>query len=729
MAGTNITIGADLSVFARLKAKASETAKHVQDAFVFRAGQKIFDGALEQVKKLPDAIKEAVDMGAKLQDMMNRTGAKGQGLVVLQQMFKNAGSEAEAVPKALNKMQKALAGVNEDGEPTGKVFAEIGLSVSELMAMDPALAFGKVAEAIARIENPAKRSEVAMRIFGKTGGELLAVMNNPEAFAEAQKQVGGLADTLTENAAEFHRLKDNVEALHIKVLQLAAGLMSELAPALDGVGKKAAGTDLTGYGKGIGTAVKATVEGGADIVKFLDKVSGVNLIPAIHGIVSDPAGAISSQNQKNRDDLDPAKIAKEAVKPEDIAKKLEELEKKRAELKELAAQVMNNPDVDPAEISNAKVSLESGLTELDAIAKKLRGVTKEQMAANQATRDAAMAEAEHAALIDKTVKAYEALSQRLEEAKKKTIERAGNRESSDTGQVTEAQMNAAKKELADVQAKFSQPVKDLMGAGFSGTGIADSIKNDPDPVRRDSDTKNLIQAMEAADRLADLQKKQADEAAKLAKSREEATATYASELAILQADIAGSSEKVRQLKKEEEIRTKIAELVKAGIANTSVDGKDGEATRRAKALADAKEQAVRAGAVRAAQGTVLDAEALAKGTRKSLGMKNPLDFSPEEKRAMEKRSKELFDSGGLSKDESDNAARNENLLDKLKEVRSKSDGLQVRSSVSAVDSMQRIGGGGGVASNGLDYARQMADYQRQTVEILTAMHGKMPGPI
>jgi membrane protein involved in colicin uptake len=53
------------------------------------------------------------------------------------------------------------------------------------------------------------------------------------------------------------------------------------------------------------------------------------------------------------------------------------------------------------------------------------------------------------------------------------------------------------------------------------------------------------------------------------------------------------------------------------------------------------------------------------------------------------------------------------LAGKVNGTRETMDSLQFQSSIGAVSSMQRIGGGGGAVSSGLDYARQQSDLLRE----------------
>ena len=198
------------------------------------------------------AIKSAIDQGGALQDMMTRTGAAGEGLVVMQRAFENAGLAADSVPDALNKMQKALAGVNEDGDQTAGVFANLGLSAEALTAMDPAKAFEAIARAISAIKDPATRTARAIDLFGKAGGKALTVLNDPEAFSQAITQVGGLGKTLAENAKSLDNVGDAMSAMQTKVSQLAVGFTVGLIPALDATSDSFNKLDLTETGKDIG---------------------------------------------------------------------------------------------------------------------------------------------------------------------------------------------------------------------------------------------------------------------------------------------------------------------------------------------------------------------------------------------------------------------------------------------------------------------------------------------
>jgi hypothetical protein len=237
MAGISITLGGNFAKLDELKSKARTAAASVKSSFA-GVGKALSLGGVglsagAAFAGIGLAMKTAIDAGGELSDMMARTGAGGRDLVILQQMFANAGVEASKVPVSLNKMQKALAGVNEDGEQTANAFNKIGLNIHDLQKMDAVGAFRAIGEKIAGIESPAQRTAAAMEIFGKSGGELLAVMTDGSAWQSARDQVGTYGDKLAESAERFDQIGDSVALLQNAFKSFGVSIANQVAPALE----------------------------------------------------------------------------------------------------------------------------------------------------------------------------------------------------------------------------------------------------------------------------------------------------------------------------------------------------------------------------------------------------------------------------------------------------------------------------------------------------------------
>ena len=205
-------------------------------------------------------VKHAAEMGDELGDLSARTGAPIKDLVVLRQALDNAGAGAASAGPMINLLQRSLAGVNEDGEPTAKIFDQLHLSIDSLKSQSPVDALKSIATALQGIANPAERTAAAMKMFGRSGGEMLAILLDPQAFATAEKQTGRLGQIMQDNAEKFGRFSDAMNASGNKSMQFFASAAAELAPTLEQIGNALDGVDLSGMGAGAGRLAGGLVQ-------------------------------------------------------------------------------------------------------------------------------------------------------------------------------------------------------------------------------------------------------------------------------------------------------------------------------------------------------------------------------------------------------------------------------------------------------------------------------------
>jgi hypothetical protein len=320
--------------------------------------------------------------------MMARTGASGRGLLILQKAFENAGLSATEVGNSIARMQKALAGTNEDGQSTNQVFARLGLSVRELMAMDPADALMKIGDSISRITDPAQRAAAAISLFGRSGANLNVVFTDPAALSAATTQLGGLADLLPGMAAEADYVADSFGGIGSKMTQLGAGIASELMPHLVKVSEFINEADFTSLGKSIGAEIETIAEyftaigkgmsfvadrvpGFKEAVGLIEKLASLNptageALPMIPGVTigADGKGVVETPQ---------AAEAPESYNP--FAADRETIQKAREEKTAKAAQAKAEADrksAAAAEQSRAAAADEYRL-EKDLLAARIRG--------------------------------------------------------------------------------------------------------------------------------------------------------------------------------------------------------------------------------------------------------------------------------------------------------------------------------------------------------------------
>ena len=240
------------------------------------------NAALAPFQAAFSAVKDSLDLGGHLSDVSAQTGIAVSDLVVLRQAFENAGVGADGVGPAINRLQKALGGVNEDGEPTNKALAALGISMGELQSLNPAEQFSRVSAAIAGIPDITERAATAMGIFGRKGGEMMALFQDSSAMDVARQQVGGLAETMGANASRFDAISDALGAANLKGQQLAAGFTSAIAPALEEIGNALNATDLTGLGESLGEIAATAIRFGQALSAMIPKILGVVAAMALY---------------------------------------------------------------------------------------------------------------------------------------------------------------------------------------------------------------------------------------------------------------------------------------------------------------------------------------------------------------------------------------------------------------------------------------------------------------
>jgi len=217
-------------------------------------------GAL--VREVFEGFSEALDLGGQLKDLSDRTGESAGNLMLLQRAFQNAGSSAEAVGPAINKLQKFMVDAANGSEKNNEALSRLGLSFVDLQGKAPIEQMKILAERIQQIPDPAERSAAAMSIFGKSGGQLLPVLMDLSGGLEAAKgQLGSMPDIMTRFNKVFDDVSDNITIIKGKFMEFAAGLLSKVAPALEFITTVMTRFDAAAFGERIGDALIGAGQG------------------------------------------------------------------------------------------------------------------------------------------------------------------------------------------------------------------------------------------------------------------------------------------------------------------------------------------------------------------------------------------------------------------------------------------------------------------------------------
>lgn len=174
----------------------------------------------------------AADAGSAVDDMSQRTGVAVKFISEMRYATQMSGTSIEAFEKAVNAMSKALYGADEESKTAVKTLSNLGLSITGLKGMKPEQAFLAISDALSKVEDPTRRSALAMKVFGKSGTELIPMLSGGKAgIEEMMKAAERLGYSLSdENAKAAAELGDQIDAVKMSF----GGLTTQIGLAVAG---------------------------------------------------------------------------------------------------------------------------------------------------------------------------------------------------------------------------------------------------------------------------------------------------------------------------------------------------------------------------------------------------------------------------------------------------------------------------------------------------------------
>ncbi len=166
------------------------------------------------------AIKKYADVGSQLQDMSDRTGIAASKLSTLKFAAEQSGTSLDGLGTGLKSMQKFLADTSN--------------GFQELRGFSPDEQFKAFADKIAAIQDPAERTAMAMKVFGKSGADLLPLlMEGGKGIDALQAKAEALGLGMSNaDASAAEALGDSIDELKSRAEALGVSLGKALVPSL-----------------------------------------------------------------------------------------------------------------------------------------------------------------------------------------------------------------------------------------------------------------------------------------------------------------------------------------------------------------------------------------------------------------------------------------------------------------------------------------------------------------
>lgn len=285
MAGESIRFNASLNTAgfdsgaARLQQIAAATSGKVSASFA-SMGAKIasviapFVGLYAAI----NSVKNALDMGGRLNDLSKTTGETAGNLAILERAFQNAGVGGERMGMAIASMSNFITDFQKGSKSASESMDRLGISMADLAGKSPIEQMQVFMSAIAGIRDPALRTALAMDVFKKAGKEIVPLAQDFSGeLSNAKSELGSLPRILDENAASLDQLGDRLgNAVGNKLTELAVGFAAGVTGA-NNLADALATIDAAGLGEKLGQSLKAAFAAPLEVLQGIGEIliSGV----------------------------------------------------------------------------------------------------------------------------------------------------------------------------------------------------------------------------------------------------------------------------------------------------------------------------------------------------------------------------------------------------------------------------------------------------------------------
>lgn len=282
--------------------------------------------AIEAVQSLVGFAKSTIDAVDALQDMSNRTGVAVSTLSELDYAAKMSGSSIDAVQSALGKLSVKAVDAVTGNKTAAAAFDALGISVqntdgSMRSSIDLMEDLG---DKFRDIKDPVVKSALAIEIFGRSGAQMIPVVEGMrEARAEAKQLGVVVSDEFAVQAAAFN---DNLDRMGAMSSSLAKSLLNELLPTLNRVMESMVQAQKAGEGKGWALLRQATREA---VYDYGDLDKSITDVTAKIGRLEEMQAALSKDSY--------AAAFNRFFSPEDLATVNNQLAEARAVLAQMSA--------------------------------------------------------------------------------------------------------------------------------------------------------------------------------------------------------------------------------------------------------------------------------------------------------------------------------------------------------------------------------------------------------
>jgi len=176
--------------------------------------------------------KSTANAGDQIQKMAQRTGMSTESLSEYKHAAELSGTSIESLEKAVKRMQSTVYDAEQGLASSSRAIEELGLSVNDLAGLNPEQQFEKITMALAEVEDASKKSALAQDLFGKSGTDLLPMLNSgAEGLKQMREEAHELGIVFDQEAADASaQFNDDLDRLKKSFTGIFQELGKKLIP-------------------------------------------------------------------------------------------------------------------------------------------------------------------------------------------------------------------------------------------------------------------------------------------------------------------------------------------------------------------------------------------------------------------------------------------------------------------------------------------------------------------
>lgn len=268
LSSLQVVLGADTAAFQQDLGRASESANDnfgkIGDAAKAMAATLAAAFTVDYIK---DNIKKAIDYADAMSDLAGKTGIATEELTAMEYALKFSDATLESYTEGIKKLAVNMVSSIEGNKDLADTFKKLGVSVVDAQGnvRQSKDVFLDAAEAISKMQDGAIKTDLAMKLFGKSAGpELIPFLNQGKegirALKEEAQEMGAVVSTeMAEQSAQFN---DNLAKMDYAAKGVWNSITTGLLPSLNNLASATVDSTkkLDGF-QNIGKMVGKTLEG------------------------------------------------------------------------------------------------------------------------------------------------------------------------------------------------------------------------------------------------------------------------------------------------------------------------------------------------------------------------------------------------------------------------------------------------------------------------------------